>query len=157
VIVETGTWSGGSALYLAMLFDLVGSGRVITVDVAAERTPEHPRITYLTGSSTDSATLDAVRERIEPDEKVMVSLDSDHRAAHVLGELRTYADLVTSGQYLIVEDTNVNGHPVYPEHGPGPHEAVERFLAEDRRFERDRSREKLLLTFNPGGYLIRTG
>jgi cephalosporin hydroxylase len=34
-------------------------------------------------------------------------------------------------------------------------EAVEEFVAADDRFEVDRSREKFLLTFNPGGFLRR--
>jgi cephalosporin hydroxylase len=54
-----------------------------------------------------------------------------------------------------VEDTNVNGHPVLPDHGPGPMEAVEEFLATTDDFEVDRSRENRLLTFNPSGYLRR--
>ena len=62
---------------------------------------------------------------------------------------------MTSGCYLVVEDTNVNGHPVLPDHGPGPMEAVEDFLATTDDFEVDRSRENRLLTFNPGGYLKR--
>ena len=73
----------------------------------------------------------------------------------VLAELRSYGDFVSPGGYMIVEDTNVNGHPVAPEFGPGPTEAIERFLAEDDRFAVDRTQEKFLLTFNPGGYLRR--
>ena len=50
----------------------------------------------------------------------------------------------------------MNGHPVRPDHGPGPMEAVETFLKENRDFAVDASREKLLLTFNPRGYLRRS-
>jgi cephalosporin hydroxylase len=86
---------------------------------------------------------------------VMVILDSDHQCEHVAKELAAYAPMVTPGCYLIVEDTNVNGHPVVPEYGPGPAEALQQFLVEDDRFELDSSREKLLFTFNPGGFLQR--
>lgn len=88
-------------------------------------------------------------------DSVMVILDSDHRKDHVLKELRAYSQYVTVDSYLIVEDTNINGHPVYPDYGPGPMEAVEESLKEDDRFAVDRTKEKLLLTFNPGGYLRR--
>ena len=86
----------------------------------------------------------------------MVVLDSDHAKDHVLQELNLYSRLVTPGQYLICEDGNINGHPVWPDFGPGPTEALEEFLrGHAQEFEVDRSCEKFLLTFNPGGYLLR--
>jgi cephalosporin hydroxylase len=70
-----------------------------------------------------------------------------------LKELEIFGSLVTTGSYLIVEDTNVNGHPVFHEHGPGPMEAVEAFLSQNDTFVVDKEREKFYMTFNPKGYL----
>jgi cephalosporin hydroxylase len=154
VIVETGTFEGGSASYFASLCELLGRGTVVTIDIEErEGRPDHRRITYLSGSSTAPEILEQVRSLTADATSVLVVLDSDHRAEHVLAELRAYADVVTVDSYMVVEDTNVNGHPVAPEFGPGPLEAIARFLNEDRRFAIDHSREKFLLTFNPSGYL----
>jgi len=154
VIIESGTGSGGSALFFASICDLVGKGKVITIDIEenAERR-KHARIKYVIGSSTSDKTLAVVRDSIGADDRVLVVLDSDHSMPHVLAELRCYSKLVTDGSYLIVEDTNINGHPVSPQFGPGPMEAVEAFLSEDDRFVVDREREKFFLSFNPHGYL----
>ena len=43
-------------------------------------------------------------------------------------EFELYAPLVPVGSYVIVEDTIVNGHPVWPGFGPGPMEAVKRIV-----------------------------
>jgi cephalosporin hydroxylase len=153
-IIETGTAAGGSALFLASVCDALGDGRVITVDVDARaRRPVHERIEYIHGSSIAPETVAVISDRVKEASPVMAILDSDHRAEHVLEELRIYGALVSEGSYLIAEDTNVNGHPVLPEHGAGPMEAVELFLKENRQFARDREREKFFMTFNPGGFL----
>ena len=161
VIIETGTANGGSALFMAHLCDLIGTGRIITVDLATEssnvrvKRPEHERIKYLTGSSIAPEILQQIETSLSSSDRVLVILDSDHHYGHVLQELKLYSRFVTPNSYLIVEDTNINGHPVYPEFGPGPMEAIQEFLKEDKRFIVDREREKLLLTFNPGGFLKR--
>lgn len=54
---------------------------------------------------------------------------------------------------MIVEDSNVNGHPTRPDFGPGPMEAIDLFLQENDQFEIDRSKEKFYMTLNPRGYL----
>jgi len=156
VVIETGTAFGGSAHFLASMMDLLQHGRVITIDV--EERPgrsTHPRITYLTGSSVAPDIVNQVRTSVGSDAPVMVLLDSDHRRDHVLAELETYAPLVTRGSYLVVEDTNLNGHPVLPDYGPGPMEAMETFLAGRTDFAHDTAMDKFFLTFNPRGWLKR--
>jgi cephalosporin hydroxylase len=154
LILETGTAHGGSALYLASVCDLLGKGEIVTVDIyPIEDRPAHDRITYLTGSSTAPEIVTELERLAEGRERVLVILDSDHSRDHVLDELRIYSRFVRPGGYLIVEDTNVNGHPVFADHGPGPMEAVEDFLAETSEFEIDPTREKFFLTFNPRGFL----
>jgi cephalosporin hydroxylase len=156
-VVETGTAFGGSALYLASICDLIDHGKVVTIDVEPrEGRPTHPRITYLNGSSTADDTFARVRNEVSDCDTILVILDSDHRKDHVLAEMRRYGPLVSQNSYMIVEDTNLNGHPVDPDFGPGPSEAVEEFLADDHTFTVDRTKEKLYLSFNPGGFLKKT-
>jgi len=156
LIIETGTARGGSALYLASICDLIGTGRVLTIDLKDWLgRPVHDRIQYLLGSSTDTRTIEAVSEQADKAKTTLVILDSGHAADHVVEELELYAPFVSPGSYVIVEDTNLNGHPIKRSYGPGPMEAVNSYLKEHAEFSLDRSREKFLFTFNPRGYLKR--
>ena len=154
IIIETGTYFGGSALFMAMVCDLLNKGEIITIDVEMKKNrPIHPRIKYLLGSSTSEEIVNQIREIIGDRKKVAVILDSGHSKDHVLEELKIYSKFVSTDSYLIAEDTDLNGHPVRPEFGPGPMEAVEEFMKENHDFIIDSSREKFLMTQNPKGYL----
>lgn len=157
LIIETGTAYGGSALYLAHLCDLLGSGQVLSIDLQpAPSLPQHPRITYRVGSSTDTEIVGyATARAAQCGGPVLVLLDSDHHQAHVAAELDAYAPLVTVGSFCLVEDTNVNGHPVVPEFGPGPMEAVAAFLPNHPEFQVDALPERYLISMHPGGWLRR--
>jgi cephalosporin hydroxylase len=87
--------------------------------------------------------------------RTLVILDSDHHADHVYAELLTDSPVVQTGDYLIVEDANVNGHPTCPEFGPDPMEAVDRFLSQDDDFVIDERCEWFMLTLQSRGYLRR--
>ena len=161
-IIQTGVAGGGSVLYFASLLDLIGMDPgAVVIGVDVELTPEartlrHPRIHLIEGNSTSAETIKAV-ESLLPGGGGMVSLDSDHSAGHVMEELRAYRKYVAIGSYLVVEDTNVNGHPVFPDFGPGPMEAVDAFLQEDRQFVRDdKVWGRNLLSFHQYGWLKRT-
>ncbi len=156
LIIETGTRFGGSALYLAHMLDILGNGEIVTIDIDDTLTrPQHPRITYVSGSSGEAGVIGRALAGRQGKARLVI-LDSDHSYAHVKAELSLLAQEVTVGSYLIVEDTNVNGHPTFKKFGPGPFEAVEEFLKTHTEFVVDVEREKFLMTFNPRGFLRRT-
>lgn len=171
VIIETGVARGGSMIFMASLLQVIGKGHVIGVDIdirahnrdSIETHPLSSRITLIEGPSTTPETLAMVKAEIPDGGSVMVVLDSDHSRDHVLAELRTYAPLVTEGQYLVVADTLL-GHGdasqaptkrskvLYP--GDEPYAALQRYLTETDRFEVDAALNgKLVLSSSPGGYL----
>lgn len=160
-LIETGTFKGGSALYYASVVQGLGlPTRIITVDIEdqLDRAPElavfRDRVIPLIGDSVGPDTVRRIAD-IVGGRPAVVLLDSLHRKDHVLKELELYAAFVPVGGYMIVFDTDLNGHPVRPEYGPGPMEAVEEFLKTDGRFVSDAARERFLLTMCPKGYLKR--
>ena len=152
-----GTFKGGSAAYFASLFDLLGHGRIITVDTEnlADR-PQHPRITYLTGYSTSDEITAQIRNLLNPGEKVMVILDSDHSRANVARELQVYSPMVTPGQYLVVEGPRI--YTITPLTPAPQRDRLRRFRLfwpPPADFAPDKTREKFMMTFNPSGWLKR--
>lgn len=156
-IIECGTNRGGSAFFMGGVCDLIGKGKIVTIDImdVTQGHPRHPRATYLIGSSTSDEIVQQVRDLTDDEGPVMVVLDSDHTRDHVLNEMRIYGPMVTPGSYIIVEDSNINGHPVNPAAGPGPMEAINAFLRENDGYATDPTREKYFLSFNPRGYIQR--
>ena len=90
------------------------------------------RVEALDARAADPAIIDRVMAQI-PDQRrnIFLILDSDHSARHVKRELDAWIPRLRSGDYVLVEDTVVNGNPVRPEHGPGPLEAVRQFIEEN--------------------------
>lgn len=154
-LIETGTYRGGGTLFFASMFDLIGHGQVVTVDKRLIKgRPKHDRITYITGPSTDTNTLKTVKDKIG-NGSCMVVLDSNHGCGFVKRELRYYSKFVTPGQYLIADACYLNGHPIKPDYGPGPYEAVQWFMNNTKDFIVDPIEERYMITKNPGGFLRR--
>jgi cephalosporin hydroxylase len=160
-IVETGTYTGGSALYFASLLELMDlPGKVVSVDInpMLEQVSTKPvfrrRVQVIRGDSVAPEVVEQVTESVKDGKVVLVTLDSLHTKDHVLKELERYGPLVTPGSYLVVQDTRIQDFAA-PRREPGPGEAVEEFLKTHPEFEVDRDRERLLLTFYSGGYLRR--
>lgn len=186
VIIETGIAHGGSLIMNASMLALldycdaqtnktpllpgVSSRRVIGVDIdirahnreAIEQHPLSHMITMIQGSSIASEIVDQVRSLASGAQRVLVSLDSNHTADHVLAELDAYAPLVSVGSYCVVFDTVVEDMPVELCHGrpwhPGnsPKTAVHEWIRQHPEFSIDRELEaKLQITVARDGYLRR--
>ncbi len=114
------------------MLDLLGAGEVVSIDVLDRPgRPVHPRIRYVTGSSGDAELVVGVlsrkaRGRVAPRDPRFGSFAGRTSCASSSSLRRA----VPVGGYLVVEDSNVNGHPVLPDFGPGPGEAIGEFLAQ---------------------------
>lgn len=154
LVIETDAKGGGTALLIADLCGSQGAGRVVTMGIEDDpEWPSHPRVTYWHGESMDPLIIRRAVALAEQSAVTLVLANSSHDAEIVRRELETYGPLVTPGSYMIVENTNIHGHPVRPDLPDGPMEGVCRFLAGCDEFEVDRDLESYRLTFNPLGYL----
>src|SRR5688572_17514623 len=131
-VIETGTRHGGSAVFFAQTLAARGAaGPVVSidVDVASRQIKSCQGVHFLQGDSSAPEVVERALALLPATRgPLFLILDSDHRQPHVLRELRAWVPRLVRGDYLIVEDTNVNGHPVRPDHGPGPWEAVDDYL-----------------------------
>ncbi len=157
LLIETGTHRGGSALFFAHLFDLIGHGRIVTIDIEKTHDIAHPRITFLLGNSISPGTIETVRLlALNAKGPVMATLDSDHTERHVRAELAAYSPLVTPGSWCLVQDGIIDTLPRYAAGRPGPLAALEDFLKSAPDFELDLERSRrFLVSHHPKGWLRR--
>jgi cephalosporin hydroxylase len=184
VVIETGVARGGSLVLSATMVaarefsaQLAGSPTSrrlvcgIDIDIrqhnriAIEQHPLSPLIELIEGSSIDPHVISQVRRLIRADDRVLVILDSDHSAAHVLEELKAYAPMVNPRGAILVMDTGIEFAP--PDSfstdrpwGPGsnPYTAVQQFLQTQDGEEfvvEDHIQKRHLITSAPSGYLVR--
>jgi len=130
VIIETGTASGGSAIFYAT--HLGSTGLVITIDIngvtdgcvlvaspSCKKAQDHhmweSKIHSLTGRSDDPLIHQQVGELLEAwtilhgrKPRVMMSLDGPHLCELVYTELIGLGDYVTKNQYIVVQDTKMD-------------------------------------------------
>lgn len=123
---------------------------------------DHERTILIKGSSVDRGVVQQVRDIVGTARNNLVILDSLHTKPHVLQEMLQYSELLASGNYMLVEDSNFNGHPLPPArhlttaNEGGPFEAIEEFFKINDQFRLDQELEKrFLFSYAPSGYLAK--
>jgi cephalosporin hydroxylase len=175
VIIETGVAHGGSLLYYASLFELMGNGRVIGIDIeirphnrkAIEAHAMFHRVTLIEGDAVAPETVAKAKSLIKAGDRVMVILDSNHSRDHVASELATYGGFVTSGCCLLIQDGIMSFVAGMPRTGDdwswnNPIPAIADFLKKNPEFEKiqvsrpfDESQSTPDCTHHPDGWLRR--
>lgn len=163
LIIETGTYEGGSALFLASICNSIKiDTHIITIDVKncvsnkIKNFDFSKNIEFINNkSSISDEVITYLKDVTKKYKRVMVILDSDHSKEHVLNELNLYSNFVTSGQYLICEDTAIDEYSLL--NYVSAQEAVKDFLTKNFKFKIDYNIHNNDLSFNDKGYLLKNG
>jgi len=155
VVIEIGARHGGTTLWLSdLLGNLRGeSATVISIDLERPALELPANVHFICGDSIAAETIAETRSVCRGRRTLLIA-DGNHAADHVLHEMRLYGPLISEGSYFIAEDGIVDVME-WKEYTPGPLVAAQRFLSETDDFVLDRSREKFLLSYAPGGFLKR--
>jgi cephalosporin hydroxylase len=168
IFIETGIAHGGSLIYTASLFEMIGNGRVIGIDidirehnkVAILAHPMFKRISMIEGSSIADSTILALEKQLESGKKIMVMLDSNHSREHVLNEINLYSKYIPVGSYLIVQDGAQKWVADIPRGkaewiDDNPLCAIDDFMKTNNDFVVDETYNRLGITQSPKGFLKR--
>ncbi len=156
LVIEIGTNKGGGALYIADLMNNLGHGAVHTIDIIDAHDPlidKHPRITTFLNGWQQYDLYEAKNAS-----KVLVIEDSSHHYDNTMAVLQKFAEVVTPGSYLIVEDGIVNELGMTKKYDGGPLRAINEFLRNHPEFIVDKNWSNLFghnATFNVKGYLYK--
>lgn len=133
LIIEIGSYEGGSALYLADLLELYGKGEIHTIDIEDridDKVKTHKRIKFFSKGWEDYDL-----SILEKYKSVLVIEDASHRFEDTLRAMRKFSKVVSLNSYLIVEDGIINELGLSKEYGGGPVKAIKKFLKENKNFE----------------------
>lgn len=158
LIIEIGSFQGGSALYYQDLLDLIGNGaEVHTIDVEnyinAELVSNNPKIKrFLGGYQNYDIKL------TQGFKNILVIDDGSHQYQDVLEAFKKFSPLVSKDSYYIIEDGVLTFLEIDINFGGGPVKAINEIVKDYEDFMIDRKYCDFFgdnATFNPNGYLKR--
>jgi cephalosporin hydroxylase len=130
-IIEIGSKSGASALWLADLVETYGlEGHVYSLDIVRVTNVNHSRVSFLEADGRqlgDFLSAEFLNQAARP---LLVIEDADHTYETSAATLRFFSPWLQTGEYIIIEDGILSDILSLPGGLCGPHRAIEEFLAE---------------------------
>lgn len=156
IIVETGTWKGGSAIFFADIMKLANiKPNVISIDHNPRALPKYKGVKYISFlDSTDPLVINKLKRHLNNKKKVFVILDSDHRGSHVYKELLIYSKFVSKNGYILVQDGNMYKSLNF-KFKETPLWGINEFLKVNKNFQPDLKLSPYKTTAHPYGWLKR--
>ena len=156
LIIEIGSYNGASALYYSDLLDLVGNGKVHSIDIEDHISPlakgKSNIIFFMNGYQ--NYELNYTKEF----KKIIIIDDGSHKYSDVLQALYKFSPIVNIGSYYIIEDGIITKLGLSKNYQGGPLKESKYFLEKNENFEIDRKYCDFFgknATFNINGYLKR--
>jgi cephalosporin hydroxylase len=157
LIIEIGTFKGGSSLYYADLMNNIGHGEIHTIniydDVNDQLVINHPRIKrFFDGYQNYDIT------QVKNFDKIIVIDDGSHNSQDVLAAFKKFESLVTLNSYYIIEDGILSELGYNDGYDGGPLKVMDSILEYNNKYIIDRKWCDFFgynATFNPDGFLKR--
>jgi cephalosporin hydroxylase len=156
LIIEIGSYKGGSALYYADLLQLLNNGgQVHTIDIVenidSELVLNNPNIkVFSEGYQNYDINL------TNGFNKILVIDDGSHQYQDVVNAFDKFSNLVSKDSYYIIEDGVVTYLGIDGNFGGGPLKAIDEIISQSKDYVIDRKYCDFFgpnATFNPNGYL----
>ena len=132
-IIEIGSKSGGSALWLGDLLNSFGiDGHVYSLDIVKVEAVSHPRVTFLEADGR------ALGETLSPEflqtlpRPWLVIEDADHAYETSSAVLKFFDPWLQAQEYIVVEDGIISDLSEIADCNSGPHRALKEFLSQHR-------------------------
>ncbi len=133
-IIEIGSKSGGSALWMGDLLNNFGiDGRVYSLDIVKVESVSHSRVTFLEADGR------ALGETLHPEflqplpRPWLVIEDADHAYETSSAVLAFFHPWLRPQEYIVIEDGIISDLGEDPECNSGPHRALKEFLTQHRQ------------------------
>jgi cephalosporin hydroxylase len=158
LIIEIGSFQGGSALYYSDLLQLLNNGgQVHTIDIQdyinSDLVKNNPNIKIFGGGYQNYDLNNA-----NGFNKILVIDDGSHHYQDVVNAFDKFSNLVSKDSYYIIEDGVVTYLGIDGNFGGGPLKAIDEIISQSKDYVIDRKYCDFFgtnATFNPNGYLKR--